>query len=135
MLSSWGWHDVLVAGLIFLVTFIASLAVVSVILIKLPADYFSKSKEGKVLGHLSGGTRIAAIIGKNLLGAILVLVGIVLSLPGVPGQGILTILLGVMLLDIPGKRGLEQKIISRQKVRQTIDKMRERFGRPPLILD
>jgi hypothetical protein len=70
-----------------------------------------------------------------LLGAFLVLLGIVLSLPGVPGQGVLTILLGVMLLDFPGKRGLELKLVSRPKVLNTINRIRHRFDRPPLLLD
>jgi hypothetical protein len=79
--------------------------------------------------------RVVAILGKNLLGAVLVLLGIVLSLPGVPGQGILTILLGVMLLDFPGKRDLERKIVGRPKVREAIDRLRKRFGKQPLVLD
>jgi hypothetical protein len=75
------------------------------------------------------------MVGKNLLGAFLVLLGIVLSLPGVPGQGILTILIGVMLLDFPGKRDLERKLVSRPKVREGIDRLRQRFGKPPLVLE
>jgi hypothetical protein len=59
----------------------------------------------------------------------------VLSIPGVPGQGILTILLGIMLLDFPGKRKLEHKIVSRPKVLSTINKLRHRFGKPALVLD
>ena len=61
--------------------------------------------------------------------------GIVLSLPGVPGQGILTILLGIMLLDFPGRRKLEHKLVSRPQVLKTINKLRHRFGKPPLVLD
>jgi hypothetical protein len=39
--------------------------------------------------------------------------GIILALPGVPGQGILTVLIGVMLLEFPGKRRLERAIVGR----------------------
>ena len=46
------------------------------------------------------------MIGKNMAGVLLVVLGILLSLPGVPGQGILTILLGIMLLDFPGSAGV-----------------------------
>jgi len=135
LIDSWTAHDLLVAGLVFIVTFGASLAIVSFILVKLPADYFSKSNERRILENLPRGIRIAAIVGKNLLGVVLVLLGIILSIPGVPGQGILTILLGIMLLDFPGKHRLEQKIICRPKVREAINAMRLRFGKPPLILD
>ena len=135
LIGSWSWHDLLVAGVILLVTFVASLAIVSFILVRLPPDYFSESSKRKFLDDQPKGIRIAAVIGKNVLGAILVLLGIILSIPGVPGQGILTILLGIMLLDFPGKRRLEQKIVSRPKVREAINSMRQRFGKPPLMLD
>jgi hypothetical protein len=53
----------------------------------------------------------------------------------VPGQGILTILLGIMLVDFPGKRELERKIVSRPQVFETINKLRHRFGKPNLVLE
>jgi hypothetical protein len=61
--------------------------------------------------------------------------GIILSLPGVPGQGILTILLGLIFLDIPGKRPLEARIIRRPAVLSAINKLRARYDKPPLIVD
>jgi hypothetical protein len=65
---------------------------------------------------------------------LLVLLGVALSLPGVPGQGLITILIGVMLLDFPGKRELERKIISRPAVLSNVNKLRNKFSRPPLRL-
>jgi len=70
-----------------------------------------------------------------LLGVLLVAVGIVLSLPGVPGQGLLTVLLGVMLIDFPGKRTVEQKLLKRPAITNGITRLREKFGKPPLELD
>jgi hypothetical protein len=58
--------------------------------------------------------------------------GIILSLPGIPGQGVLTILLGIMLSDFPGKVRLERKIVSYPKVREALNLLRSRFGKPPL---
>jgi hypothetical protein len=58
-----------------------------------------------------------------------------LSLPGVPGQGILTILLGIMLLDFPGKRRFEYWLVSRPKIFAAINKLRHRFSKPALVLD
>ena len=46
--------------------------------------------------------RWTGLILKNLLGVLLVILGGIMTLPGVPGPGILTILLGVMLLNFPG---------------------------------
>jgi UPF0716 family protein affecting phage T7 exclusion len=69
------------------------------------------------------------------LGVVLVVLGILMSVPGVPGQGFLTILLGIMLLDFPGKRNLEYKLVSRPQVLNAINKLRHRFGKPSLVLD
>ncbi|HZH30490.1 MAG TPA: hypothetical protein VEY11_06980 [Pyrinomonadaceae bacterium] len=117
------------------VTFILSIVATIVVLIKLPDTYF-KAEHGRefwVEGHPV--LRWGGLILKNLLGAALVLFGIVMSLPGVPGQGVLTILMGVMLLDFPGKRQLELKLVSRPKVLRAINRIRHRFNRPPLVLD
>ncbi len=135
LVSSWTWQGVLLTVLIFLGTFALSLAIVSFILVKLPPDYFKSSEDHRILEDKPKWVRIAAIAGKNLLGLILVVVGVILSIPGVPGQGILTILLGVMLLDFPGKHRLEHKIVSKPKVREAIDGLRRKFGKPPLELE
>ena len=120
---------------IFLVTFFANLALVSFILVKIPSDYFKESNHSTFLKNQSPVVRILAIIGKNLLGVVLVILGILLSLPGVPGQGVLTILLGIMLLDFPGRRRFERWIVGWPKVFNGINKLRQRFEKPPLVLD
>ena len=83
----------------------------------------------------SWAVRWSAVILKNIFGVFLILLGIVLSLPGVPGQGILTILLGLIMLDIPGKRPLEARIIKRPSVMAAINNLRARFSKPPLVMD
>ena len=129
------FKGVAIGVLIFLVTFSISLAIVSFIMVKIPADYFKKDNKHKVLPNHHPAVRMLAIVGKNILGVLLVVLGIILSLPGVPGQGILTILLGIMLLDFPGKKNLEHKLVSRPKVRDTINKLRRKFDKPELVLE
>jgi hypothetical protein len=129
------WRSALLGFFLFLVTFSISLGIVSFIMIRIPADYFKKNNPRKVLPNHHRAVRSAVLVGRNILGVFLVALGIVLSLPGVPGQGILTILLGIMLLDFPGKRSLEYKLVSRPKVRDAINKLRNKFGKPELILD
>jgi hypothetical protein len=128
-------RSVLLGVLLFLVTFIASLAIVSFVLVKIPADYFKKDNPRDFWADRHSAIRLLGLVGKNLLGVLLVVLGVLLSLPGVPGQGILTILLGIMLLDIPGKRALEHKLVSRPRVYQAINKLRHRFGKPNLVLE
>ena len=98
--------------LIFLVSFFVNLGIVSLILVKLPADHFSKSRKTKFWsGPRSVASRRESYWQKHR-GVLLVALGVVLSLPGVPGQGLLTVLLGIMLLDFPGRDRLEQKLLS-----------------------
>ena len=136
-IHGWGltWGQVLFGVAISVVTFVLSLAVVTLVLVKLPANYFHSSHDREFLVHRHPVLRALGIFAKNLLGLVLVGAGIVMSLPGVPGQGVLTILLGVMLLDFPGKRSLEGRIVSRPRVFRAINALRARFDKPPLLLD
>lgn len=129
------WKKVLVGVLIFLVSFFVNLGIVSVILVKLPADHFSKHRKTKFWAGPRPALHAAKVIGKNIAGVLLVALGIVLSLPGVPGQGLLTVLLGIMLLDFPGRHRLEQKLLSRPSIVNTINRLRGRFDKPPLELN
>jgi hypothetical protein len=129
------WQSVLFGVLLFLITFAISLAIVSFIMVRIPADYFQKDRPRDLWSDRHPAIRILGLFAKNVLGVLLVALGILMSIPGVPGQGILTILLGVMLLDFPGKSNLEHKLVSRPPVLKAINKLRHRFGKPGLVLD
>jgi hypothetical protein len=129
------WKSALIAALIFVISFVGSLAIVSFVLVKLPRDYFKKKHKTKLWSGPNPALHAAKVIGKNILGVLLVAVGIVMSLPGVPGQGLLTVLLGIMLLDFPGKRSVEQKLLKRPAIQNAITRLRKRFDKPPLELD
>jgi hypothetical protein len=129
------WRSVLIGASIFVGSFLINLAIVSIILVNLPANYFSKSRKTKFWAGPRPAIHAAKVIGKNIAGVLLVALGVVLSLPGVPGQGLLTILLGVMLLDFPGRDRLEQKLLSKPSIVSTINGLRGRFGKPPLELN
>jgi len=129
------WRKVLIGAAIFLVSFFANLGIVSLILVKLPANHFSKNRKTKFWAGPRPWLHAAKVIGKNIGGILLVALGVVLSLPGVPGQGLLTVLLGIMLLDFPGRDRLEQKLLSRPSIVNTINNLRGRFGKKPLELN
>lgn len=129
------WRSVLIGASIFVGSFLVNLVIVSIILVKLPADHFSKSRKTEFWSGPRPAIHAVNVIGKNIAGLLLVGLGIVLSLPGIPGQGLLTILLGVMLLDFPGRDRLEQKLLSKPSIVNTINGLRGRFGKPPLELN
>jgi len=129
------WRDAIIGLLLFIVTFAGSLGLVSLMLVRIPATYFHSSHDRALWVDRHRAVRWSGMIMKNLIGVVLIILGVIMSLPGVPGQGILTILLGLMLLDVPGKRSWEQKLVKRPKVLQTINQLRGKFGMPPLVLD
>nr|ALS89181.1 uncharacterized protein family (UPF0104) [uncultured bacterium] len=122
------------AGL-FVISLVISFAAIGLVMVKVPPHYFSSRHDRDFLPDSPWLVRWGATIAKNIAGVLLILLGIILSLPGVPGQGILTILLGLIFLDIPGKRPLEARIIKRPAVLSAINKLRARYDKPPLELD
>ena len=67
------------------------------------------------------------------------MVGITFILAGIamlvlPGQGILTIFLGLTLISFPRKRMLIKRIVGHRRVLLGINKLRRRFNKPPLLL-
>lgn len=119
---------------LFAVTFVVSLAAVVAVVVRLPATYFCTDHVSPFAAR-HPVVRWIGVIVKNLLGLVLVVLGLLLSLPGIPGQGLLTILIGVMLVDFPGKRRLERRLVSRPSLLAVINALRARFGRPRLVID
>lgn len=120
---------------LFLLSLILSFLGIAIVMVKIPRNYFSSHYRRDFLPNSPWHLRWGAMVLKNILGIILVALGIVLSLPGIPGQGILTILLGLIMLDIPGKRPLEARLIRRPSVLGAINRLRARYKRPPLQID
>lgn len=132
--SLWLWSGALIVAT-FVITFTLSLAVVGLLLVRLPATYFLDRQQRGLWIDRHSAVRWSGLVLKNVLGVCLIALGFVLSLPGIPGQGLLTILLGVMLLDFPGKRALERRIVGAPRVLDRVNRLRARFGKPPLVLE
>jgi hypothetical protein len=133
--QSTSWFQIGLGFGMFVFSLTVSTLAVGVIMVKIPANYFSSGYKPQFMTNKPFLVRWSAVILKNLLGVFLIGLGIILSLPGVPGQGILTILLGLIMLDIPGKRPLEARIIKRPSVLSAINNLRAKYQKPPLILD
>lgn len=119
------WLGVLSVGSLVLVALLLPLIVV-----RLPADHFVRPHR---IGHgRRGWLDWLWHLGKNALGAVFVLAGLAMLL--LPGQGLLTIAIGLLLMDFPGKRRLELRLLSRPKILQLINRLRAKHGRPPLLV-
>jgi Putative transmembrane protein (PGPGW) len=116
-----------------LVVLVASVLMVHYFLITIPADYFAREhKPLERWRNLHPALRVTLLVVKNVVGALLIVVGVVMFVT--PGQGMLTVLLGLTLVDFPGKRALERRIIERPIVLKVVNRLRTRANRPPLML-
>ena len=121
-------------GGLSLLTFIVSLVLIPVFVAGLPADYFTHPRRlHDYAGDRHPFLHHLGIVLKNLLGVMLVGAGMAMLV--LPGQGILTMLIGIVLLNFPGKRRLERRIASQPQVRRGIDWVRARANQPPLLFD
>ena len=119
---------------LYVLVFAASLILFTALIVALPARYFVEQPNW-LLQSQPPLVRWTGIIGKNLLGLVLIILGALLSIPGIPGQGLVTIVIGLALLDIPGRRQLVRRIMLSRGVLGGVNRLRSFFGRPPLVLD
>lgn len=127
-------HYAVIAAFLVLATLL-SLAVALTVLVRLPSDYFSAPRASKTVETGHGVFSSVRVVLRNLLGAALIVLGIILSVPGLPGQGLLTVLAGLFLLDFPGKRSLLYKLVSRPLLLQPINRLRTKFSQPSIVVD
>ncbi|MBN2475201.1 MAG: hypothetical protein JXB62_11370 [Pirellulales bacterium] len=116
------------------IMFVATLILVPLVVVRIPADYFAPGRP-----HRTPWTdqhpivRGFLLVAKNLLGCVFVGAGLLML--ALPGQGILTIVVGIMLLNFPGKYRLERWIVARRPVLRSANWLRQRAEKAPLVLD
>lgn len=126
--------ELLIAAGAAVLSIVVSTAIVIAFVVWIDHDHFVSERPSLV--HVrSPALRITLRIGRNLLGLLLVCMGILLSLPGVPGQGLLTIFVGLLLVDFPGKRRILLRIVRRRAILRSINKVRARFHKEPLEVE
>lgn len=117
-----------------IVTFVATLVGVPWFVVRIPADYFARPPEARIpFGGRRPALAMLLSVGKNVLGYVFIAAGVFMLL--LPGQGVLTMLVGLILISFPGKRALEHWLITRAPVLRSINWLRRRAGKPPLVLN
>ncbi len=114
------------------VGFIGSLIAIPLILVRLPADYFDTRIPRHWMKDHHPLLRLVGLVVKNLVGAVFLLAGFAMLF--LPGQGLLTMLIGISLMDFPRKRELEAKMVGQPTLLGVINTMRQKFDKPPLTL-
>lgn len=126
--------NIVVGVALFFVTFAGSIIVIAILLVRIPVDYF-RSDRVSPISTSHPALKWTGRILKNMAGYAVISLGLAMSMPLVPGQGFLTILIGLMLIDFPGKQRLERALISRPRILRTVNRIRQRYGRESLHLN
>jgi len=111
-----------------------ALIAVPLFVIRIPADYFAHPHRSDAeYPRRYAWFRWIWLIAKNILAIGFLFFGVLMLV--LPGQGIVTILIGMTLLDFPGKFHLQRWVVSRKGVLDSINWVREKAERLPLVLD
>lgn len=102
------------------------------VLLRLPADHFVRPRRTWSEAWRGSFKRKLGTAARNALGILLLVAGGLMLIPGVPGPGLLTVLLGLTLVDFPGKQALQRRVFQSSRFRNRVDRLRARFGRPAL---
>ena len=132
LLDMWSRYqrEIWVLGIASAAMLVISAMVIPYLIVRLPADFYAESNHRRRFFQDHPILRSLFLAVKNTLGALLLVAGILMLV--LPGQGILTILAALALLDFPGKRKLEMNILHRPVVFKSINWLRRRAGREPL---
>ncbi len=111
--------------------FLGSLWFVSWLIIRLPYDYFLTHNVG--IRHANQLVHYLWLLVRNLFGILLIASGVAMLV--LPGQGVITILLGLSLMAFPGKNRILRWILERKSVRKTMNWIRRKAKKPPLVFE
>ncbi|WP_461519325.1 PGPGW domain-containing protein [Porticoccus sp.] len=118
-------------SVISLVTFVASLLALPWLVSLIPTDYFNhQHRHPAPFKKHHPVIRVLLLVGKNLLGLVLLCGGILMIF--LPGQGLLTIIMGMLLMDYPGKYNLERRIVGHPTVLKSLNWLRNKRDQPPI---
>ena len=113
-------------GAASLIIFTLSLLSLPWLVAQIPEDYFLT--QTRPIEDRS----ILVLWTKNLIGYGLILAGFLMLL--LPGQGILTVVTGVLLIDYPGKFRHERQIARNPAILKSLNWLRAKAHKPPLIV-
>lgn len=115
-------------------TFVLSLLSLPWLVARIPPDYFCHIKRHPITTKQAHPVlRLSLFLGKNIVGGVLLMGGIMMLF--LPGQGLLTMAMGLLLMDYPGKFALERNIVSNPKVLNGLNWLRAKAHSPPLEID
>lgn len=128
-------HDtaLILLGIVSALTFVLTLVAVPWLVTRLPADYFAhRARQPMAWQRQHPLVRLVLLVARNLAGIVFLVLGIIMLV--LPGQGLITMVAGLMLMDFPGKYHLMRWLVEWPAVHRSMNWLRRRRGRPPLEL-
>jgi len=117
-------------GLLSVLTFLGSIVAIPWIIARLPVDYFISHRRKVTARHERHPIAARLIfVMRNLTGGLFLLAGILMLV--LPGQGLITIVIGLSLMDFPKKHTLVDYLLRRPKVMKLLNWIRKKEKKPP----
>jgi len=124
------WADIAgYLGLISLVMFVTSLICIPLLVARLPQNVFLEAVHPHRGGKTNIFVQVLLLLLRNIFGVILLLAGILMLF--LPGQGLLTIVIALLLLSFPGKKKMFVYLIYRKRIQRSLDWLRRRQNKQP----
>ena len=114
-----------------IILLIVSILFIPVIIAGLPDDYFINPARSTRRRPLNPGV-LAWLIAKNSLACLLILCGLIMLIT--PGQGLLTLLAGIFILEFPGKHKFERLLARQPNILKTLNWIRRRKNAPDFLV-
>jgi len=114
---------------VWLVVTVIALGVVAGVIASLPPDYLREPTPRTT--DVSGWATVRRVA-RNAAGVGLIVLGLAMSIPGIPGQGVITLVAGVVLVDFPGRHRVALALVRLPGVLTSLNRIRGQLGRPPL---
>ena len=127
-----GNQEILITiGLVSAVVFFASLVSLPWLVAMIPTDYFmSKKRQRSPWKEKFPAIWLFMFIGKNIIGYLMLFAGALMLF--LPGQGLLTMVAGLLMVDYPGKFSLERRIALTPSILSKLNWFRSKAKKPPL---
>ena len=119
-----------VTSAVSLVMVVASVVALPWFIARLPTEYFARVSHPELRSVDLGAHPVRRVL-KNAVGGLLAIAG--LSMLFLPGQGLVTLLVALTLLEFPGKARLERRLIENDTVFSALNWLREKAQKEPFI--
>lgn len=119
-----------VTSAVSLVMVVASVVALPWFIARLPTEYFARVSHPELRAVDLGAHPVRRVL-KNAVGGLLAIAG--LSMLFLPGQGLVTLLVALTLLEFPGKARLERRLIENDTVFSALNWLREKAHKEPFI--